>query len=78
MKAEYFKELQAATSDEITPGLNGNLVRLAHLAAGGITSQDERELIAVTLERKATELGVSAERVAATVEELRTLHGSLR
>ena len=55
---KYFTELQAAQSDELAPGLGGDLIRLALLAAGGITSADERIEISEELIRKGWRLQV--------------------
>lgn len=70
MQKKYFKQLQGARTDEVAPGLGGNLVRLAQLAGGGITSQAEREEIAILLLEKARALGVKDASLRATAAEL--------
>ena len=58
MNSKYFKQLQKATSDVIVqaqgscPALMGNFVRLANLAAGGVTTETERVAIAQALDNK--------------------------
>ena len=67
---KYFKELVDAKNDEIASKLGGNLVRLAQLAGGGITSQTEREEIAIALLQKAKELNVDSKNLRFTASEL--------
>jgi hypothetical protein len=72
MQRKYFRQLQAAQSDEIAPGLKGNLVHLAIGAASGITSQAEREAVAILLLQKARELRVDDANLRATAAGLIT------
>lgn len=67
---EYLKELQEANTDELAPGIGGNLVRIAQLAGSGLTSQSQREEIAVILLKKAKELNVDSKNLLLTALEL--------
>lgn len=78
MNQKYFKQLQAATSDVIVPAqgkcsaINGNFVRLANLAAGGITSEADRAAIAQALDDKGDQYQV------ANLRNLRETASSIR
>ena len=67
---KYLEELKCANTDEIASGLGGNLVRLAQLAGCGVTSQLEREEIAMSLLQKAKELNVDSKNLRFTASEL--------
>ena len=61
-----------ATAQGIVPAQGGNLVRLAHLAEAGITSQREREMIACALLDAATRCGIDSRNLRATAAGLIT------
>lgn len=72
MQNKYFDQLKKAQSDEIAPGIKGELARLANLAAGGITSWQERCQIASLLLAKAAQLEVDCANLRATAASLAT------
>lgn len=69
---KYFNQLKRAQSDEIAPGLKGELVRLANLATQGITSWQERCAIASLLLKKATDLEIDCANLRATAAGIAT------
>lgn len=63
---KYLKELKSAQSDEIAPGIPGELGRLAHLAAHAQGPAERREVVRVLLD-KGAELNVNVERIAKAI-----------
>jgi rhodanese-related sulfurtransferase len=63
---KYLGELKAATSDDVAPGIKGNLARLARLAAH-CQGPVERKEVARVLKAKGIELGVDVSRVAVEI-----------
>lgn len=69
---EYLAELKSSLTDEIAPGIGGELVRLAQMASGGVTSQSERENVAIALLTSARRIGVDSKNLRAVAAGLIT------
>ena len=78
MEIKYFNQLKKAQSDEIAPGIKGELVRLANLAASGITSWQERAQIASLLLKKSVELEIESANLRATAAAIATRGDNVR
>lgn len=69
---DYMNELATAAVDDIAAGIKGELVRIALLACGGVTSQWEREDVAILMLRRARALNIDSASVRACASELIT------
>jgi hypothetical protein len=72
MNTKYFQQLKNANSDVVAGSIGGEFVRLAMLAASGVTSESERQQIADLLDAKGDQFPV------ANVRNLRNTANEIR